>query len=177
MLHTTVWVAGTQKGDEQRCTVTIHGSVQSYDKYELLENVDNAARVNWQHWDKYKPTPIGAVATENMFIARHAAHGDKGSPGATPRYTYYIGTLNSDNLGSISYVKDVSNCSGASGWETVLKSAEGLMVGELLAVRGAWRINRRLVGTRWETPIRDFFISDWIRQLRGGYAESYQPST
>ena len=120
VLHTTVWVAGTQKGDEQRCTVTIHGSVQSYDKYELLENVDNAARVNWQHWDKYKPTPIGAVATENMFIARHAASSDKSSPGATPRYTYYIGTLNSDNLGSISYVKD-------DGTEGTAKSGDVLV--------------------------------------------------
>lgn len=111
VLHTTVWVAGSQKGDDVRCTVTIHGSVQSYDKYELLENVDNAARVNWEHWDKYKSTPIGAVATEKMFVARHAVHSDKDAADATPRYTHYIGTLNSyENLGTISYVKDVSNC-------------------------------------------------------------------
>lgn len=111
VLHTTVWVAGTQRGDEQRCTVTIHGSVQSYDKYELLENVDNAARVNWEHWDKYMPTPIGAVATENMFVARQAVHNDKEVAGETTRYTHYIGTLNSnDNLGTISYVRGVSNC-------------------------------------------------------------------
>ncbi|KZC11917.1 PREDICTED: protein unzipped [Dufourea novaeangliae] len=109
VLHTTVWVAGSQKGDQKRCTVTIHGTVQSYEKYELLENVDNAARVNWEHWDKYKPTPIGAVATENMFVARHAAatHNDKDAPDGAARYTHYIGTLNSnDNLGSISYVSD-----------------------------------------------------------------------
>lgn len=112
VLHNTVWVAGTQKGDEKRCTVTIHESVQSYDKYELLENVDNAARVSWQHWDKYRPTPIGAVATEKMmFVARHAVHNDKDASDAAPRYNHYIGTLNSnDNLGTISYVRDVSNC-------------------------------------------------------------------
>ncbi|XP_053987878.1 protein unzipped [Hylaeus volcanicus] len=106
VLHTTVWVAGSQRGDEKRCTVTIHGNVQSYDKYELLENVDNAARVNWEHWDKYKPTPIGAVATEKMFVARHVVHNDE-ETGIAPRYTHYIGTLNSnDNLGTISYVRD-----------------------------------------------------------------------
>lgn len=111
VLHTTVWVAGSQKGDEKRCTVTIHGNVQSYDKYELLENVNNAGRVNWEHWDKYKPTPIGAVATEKMFVARHAVRNDKDAPDGAARYTHYIGTLNShETLGSISYVRDVSNC-------------------------------------------------------------------
>ncbi|CAK9812347.1 Protein unzipped [Anthophora quadrimaculata] len=125
VLHTTVWVAGTQRGNEQRCTVTIHGSVQSYDKYELLENVDNAARVNWEHWDKYKATPIGAVATEKMFVARHAVHSNKELSGQdaekTPRYTHYIGTLNSnDNLGTISYVKD-------DGTEGTAKSGDVLV--------------------------------------------------
>ncbi|XP_029052705.1 protein unzipped [Osmia bicornis bicornis] len=108
VLHNTVLVAGSQRGDEKRCTVTIHGSVQSYDKYELLENVDNAARVNWEHWDKYKSAPIGAVAAEKMFVARHAVHnGKETSPDATTRYTHYIGTLNSnDNFATISYVRD-----------------------------------------------------------------------
>lgn len=119
VLHTAVWVAGSQKGDEQRCTVTIHGNVQSYDKYDLLENVDSAARVNWEHWDKYKNTPVGAVAMEKMFIARHPAKTDKNA--SSPRYTHYIGTLNKRILGSISYVKDVSNCSAIcterAGWD------------------------------------------------------------
>lgn len=107
VLHTTVWVAGSQKGDEKRCTVTIHGGVKSYDKYELLENVDNAARVNWEQWVNYKQTPVGAVATEKMFVARHAVHNnDKDNGDDHPRYTHYIGTLNSHDFGSISYVRD-----------------------------------------------------------------------
>lgn len=108
VLHNTVWVAGSQKGDEKKCTVTIHGSVKSYDKYELLENIRSAARVNWEHWDKYKSTPIGAVATEKMYVARHGVrNNDKDNGHDKPRYTHYIGTLNShDNLGSISYVRD-----------------------------------------------------------------------
>lgn len=119
VLHATVWVAGTQRGDEKRCTATIHGNVQSYDKYELLENVDNAARINWEYWDKYKPTLVGAVATEKMFVARHTAQADKNSE--TPRYTHYIGTLNSPDIqGSISYVKD-------DGTEGSVKNGEVLV--------------------------------------------------
>lgn len=104
VLHTTVWVAGSQRGDEKRCTVTIHGNVQSYEKYELLENVDNAGRVSWVYWDKFKLPPIGTVAMEKMFVARLAAEHVKDSP--TPKYTHYIGTLTEAYLGSISYVKD-----------------------------------------------------------------------
>ncbi|XP_076626660.1 beta-pore-forming protein unzipped [Colletes latitarsis] len=146
VLHTTVWVAGSQKGDEKRCTVTIHGSVQSYDKYELLENVDNAARVNWEHWDKYKPTPIGAVATEKMFVARHAVHNNKEDSDASPRYTHYIGTLNSnDNLGTISYVRD-------DGTEVTAKSGDVLVETEpiyydLTRVKLTWSKKRVIKAT------------------------------
>ena len=91
----------------------MHGTVQSYDKYDLLENVNNAARINWEYLDKYKPTPLGAVATEKMFVARHLAETPKNT--SAVRYTHYIGTLatNDNILESISYVKDVSNCYAA----------------------------------------------------------------
>lgn len=129
VLHNTVWVAGTQRGDEKRCTVTIHKSVQSYDKYELLENIGNAARVNWEHWDKYKQTPIGAVATatekttEKMYVARCAVPNEKSEDDdeSLPKYTHYIGTLiSSDGFGTISYVK-------ADGTEGTAKSGDVLV--------------------------------------------------
>ncbi|XP_026295137.1 unzipped isoform X2 [Apis mellifera] len=120
VLHTTVWVAGAQRGNEQRCTVTMHGTVQSYDKYDLLENVNNAARINWEYLDKYKPTPLGAVATEKMFVARHLAETPKNT--SAVRYTHYIGTLatNDNILESISYVKD-------DGTEGIAKSGDVLV--------------------------------------------------
>ncbi|XP_029161418.1 protein unzipped [Nylanderia fulva] len=102
-IHSSVWVAGTQKDKERRCTVTIHGAVESYEKYELLENIDGAARIAWVHWDKYlQPHHLGAVYVgDKMLIARHADENKE------PQYTHYIGTLNSiDNFGTIIYVNE-----------------------------------------------------------------------
>ncbi|KAG7196654.1 hypothetical protein KM043_015992 [Ampulex compressa] len=124
VLHIGVWVAGSQKGDEQNCTVSIHGSVQSYSRYELLENVENAARVTWQPWDRYKLNPIGAVATDSMYVARHEVPlepDEKNDSSPVSRFTHYIGTLNlNDNLGIITYVK-------ADGTQGSAKSGEVLV--------------------------------------------------
>jgi len=105
-MHSGVWVAGTQKEKEKVCTVTIHGVVQSYEKYELLENVDGAARISWIQWNKYTPPPVGAVyADKTMLVARHEVPKDL----EKPRYTHYIGTLSSpENFGTIVYVNEVS---------------------------------------------------------------------
>lgn len=86
--------------------MTIHGVVKSYTKYELLENVDGAARVAWVHWNRFLQPQLGAVYIDKMLVARHEAPKDKKS-----RYTYYIGTLRAiDNhfFGSIVYVNEVS---------------------------------------------------------------------
>lgn len=105
-MHSGVWVAGTQKEKEKACTVTIHGVVQSYTKYELLENVDGAARISWIHWDRYIQPHLGAVYVDKMLVARHEVPKDK----RKPRYTHYIGTLSSiENFGTIVYVNEVSN--------------------------------------------------------------------
>lgn len=107
VMHSSVWVAGTQKDKEQLCTVTIHGIVQSYEKYELLENVDGAARIAWIQWDRYPPL-LGAVAVDKMLVARHVVSGDEEDV-TKPRYTHYIGSLNLDeNFGNIIYVNGVS---------------------------------------------------------------------
>lgn len=105
-IHSGVWVAGTQKEKEKVCTVTIHGVVQSYEKYELLENVDGAARISWIQWNKYTPPPVGAVYVDKtMLVARHEVPKDL----EKPRYTHYIGTLSSpENFGTIVYVNEVS---------------------------------------------------------------------
>lgn len=103
-MHSSVWVAGTQKEKERTCTVTIHGLVQSYDKYELLENVDGAARVSWVPWNRYTQPHVGAVYVDKMLVARHEVPKDK----KKPRYTHYIGTLSSvENFGTIIYVNEV----------------------------------------------------------------------
>ncbi|XP_011159117.1 protein unzipped [Solenopsis invicta] len=103
-MHSGVWVAGTQKEKEKVCMVTIHGVVQSYTKYELLENVDGAARIAWVHWDRYTQPHLGAVYVDKMMlVARHEVPKDK----RKPRYTHYIGTLSSiENFGTIVYVNE-----------------------------------------------------------------------
>lgn len=108
-VHNGVWVAGTQKERERRCTVTMHGMVESYEKYELLENVDGAARIAWVYWDRYLQSSVGAVYVDKTLIARREASGSEKSDGeGAPRYTHYIGTLSSyDNFGSITYVNEV----------------------------------------------------------------------
>lgn len=102
-MHSSVWVAGTQKDKERVCTVTIHGVVQSYEKYELLENIDGAARIAWVHWDKYLQSHhLGAVYVgDKMLVARHVDENKE------PRYTHYIGTLSStENFGTIIYANE-----------------------------------------------------------------------
>ncbi|KAL6260215.1 hypothetical protein P5V15_007750 [Pogonomyrmex californicus] len=102
-MHSGVWVAGTQKENERICTVTIHGVVQPYERYELLENVDGAARISWVHWDKYMQPHVGAVYVDKMLVARHGVSKER----KKPRYTHYIGTLNSiENFGTIVFVNE-----------------------------------------------------------------------
>ncbi|XP_011876002.1 PREDICTED: protein unzipped [Vollenhovia emeryi] len=102
-MHNGVWVAGTQKEKERVCTVTIHGVVQSYEKYELLENIDGAARIAWVHWNKYMQPHLGAVYVDSMLVARYEVPKDR----RKPRYSHYIGTLNSgENFGTIVYVNE-----------------------------------------------------------------------
>ncbi|XP_020282724.1 protein unzipped isoform X2 [Pseudomyrmex gracilis] len=89
-MHSGVWVAGTQKDKDTTCTVTLHGMVRPFEKYELLENVDAAARISWLQWDKYTQLHLGTVYVEkNELIARYVVpKTDK-----EPRYSHYIGTL------------------------------------------------------------------------------------
>lgn len=114
-MHNSVWVAGTQKDKERVCTVTMYGSVQSYDKYELLENIDGAARIAWIRLDKYLQPHVGAVYVDNkMLVARHMVPKDK----KEPRYTHYIGTLSSENFGNIIYVNEVSSLRNRESYRT-----------------------------------------------------------
>ncbi|XP_071639788.1 beta-pore-forming protein unzipped isoform X2 [Temnothorax longispinosus] len=132
-MHSGVWVAGTQKEKEKVCTVTIHGVVQSYEKYELLENVDGAARISWVSWDRFKQPHLGAVYVDKMLVARHEVAKDR----KKSRYTHYIGTLSSvENFGTIVYVNE-------NGKEESTKSGELLVETEpiryeLSAVKLNW---------------------------------------
>lgn len=99
-----------QRYKEKYCTVTMHGMVYSFEKYELLENVDGAARITWVSWNKYTQPPLGAVYANKMPIARYEIPTEEKS-----RYTHYIGTLSStESFGIIVYANEVSE-KGAKG--------------------------------------------------------------
>ncbi|KAL6439201.1 hypothetical protein ACFW04_003852 [Cataglyphis niger] len=135
-MHNSVWVAGTQRDKERVCTVTIYGSVQSYDKYELLENIDGAARIAWIRLDQYLQPHVGAVYVDSkMLVARHMVPKDK-----KERFTHYIGTLSSENFGNIIYVNE-------DGKEETAKSGDHLVETEpiryeLSAVKLNWSKRR-----------------------------------
>ncbi|XP_066596434.1 protein unzipped isoform X2 [Prorops nasuta] len=136
VLHMGVWVSGRQREGENLCTVSIHGNVHSYEKYDLLENVDTAARVSWVYWDKFQGQPaVGAVATDtSMFVARY-------NQKDSLKYTHYIGTLNTDaGLGTIVYVKD-DGTEGSSEEGEVLVETEPIRY-ELLPVKLDWSKKR-----------------------------------
>ncbi|XP_014205059.1 protein unzipped [Copidosoma floridanum] len=98
--HNDLWVAGSQKMGEKNCTVTYLGSVGSYKHYQLLENVEGAARISWNKWSKYASPPSGAVASDKLYVARHEAS-------QSTSQTHYIGTLDSQDMpSSIQYAKE-----------------------------------------------------------------------
>nr|KAF7429956.1 hypothetical protein H0235_006354 [Vespula pensylvanica] len=156
-LHNGVWVSGTQLGDEKRCTVSIHGNVRSYEKYDLLENVDNAARVSWRHWDIYTPLPVGAVATDKMYVARYEVSIDEANPSLPYTYTHYIGTMNmNDNFGTIFYVKD-NGIENTAKFCEVLVEAEPIYY-ELSGVRLNWskkRVIKRTPRLIWAGTLKN----------------------
>lgn len=102
-----MWVAGGQTKGQKHCAVSLLGNVHKHERYELLENVDNAARISWEFWDKYHTPQAGTVSTGKVFVARHIVPDDD-SRNAT-RHSHYVGFLNNEGLGSINYVKDVRN--------------------------------------------------------------------
>ncbi|KAJ8679450.1 hypothetical protein QAD02_015237 [Eretmocerus hayati] len=103
-LHNGIWVAGGQRHGDKRCSISFAGTVRTYQRYQLLENAEGAARVNWIDWSKLEPLPSGSVAThDRLYVARRSTVGLEGKS----KLTHYIGTLYAqDSLGSLVYVKE-----------------------------------------------------------------------
>ncbi|XP_057327320.1 protein unzipped [Microplitis mediator] len=126
--HGGIWVAGSQIEGQNRCTVTSLGNFYSYERYELLENVENSARLSWLPWDKFRKIPAGAVAADTMFVARHPVSAgdeedDGKNDGVSPSYTHYIGTLDpKDKLGTITYVKANGETGSKSEGEVLVET-------------------------------------------------------
>lgn len=84
--------------------MSLLGIVHTYERYDLLLNVEKAARLTWVHWDKYVQPPDGSISTTETYVARHKVMNDDTVPPVG--FTHYIGKYDpSDKLGSITYVK------------------------------------------------------------------------
>lgn len=112
-----MWVAGELRPEDKSCTVSFVGIKRSYEQYQVLQNVDDGARLGWSSWDKYKVVPTGAVACGDVetFIARRRGGSNEESNVAddsnidgTLGFTYHVGKLDpKDGFGKISIVNEV----------------------------------------------------------------------
>jgi len=113
-----MWVSGELRPEDKSCIVYFLGVKKSYEKYQVLQNVDDGARLGWIPWNKYHVVPTGAVACGDgveTFVARHRGGSNEESNTAddtnidgTLGFTYHIGKLDpKDGFGKISIVNEV----------------------------------------------------------------------
>jgi hypothetical protein len=113
-----MWVSGELRPEDKSCIVSFLGVKKSYEKYQVLQNVDDGARLGWINWNKYHVVPTGAVACGDgveTFVARHRGGSNEESNTAddtnidgTLGFTYHIGKLDpKDGFGKISIVNEV----------------------------------------------------------------------
>lgn len=113
-----MWVSGELRPEDKSCIVSFLGVKKSYERYQVLQNVDDGARLGWFRWNKYLVVPTGAVACGDgveTFVARRRAGSNEESNTAddtnidgTVGFTYHIGKLDpKDGFGKISIVNEV----------------------------------------------------------------------
>jgi hypothetical protein len=113
-----MWVSGELRPEDKSCIVSFLGVKKSYERYQVLQNVDDGARLGWFSWSRYGVLPTGAVACGDgveTFVARHRGGSNEESNTAydtnidgTLGYTYHIGKLDpKDGFGKISILNEV----------------------------------------------------------------------
>lgn len=100
--HNGAWVPGRLGANSKACHVSLLGHVFAYDRYEVLQNEEGGARLNWVHWDRYNIVPEGAVGggdSSLYYVARRATT----VPGISKRSHYVVGKLDTtEGMGRIS---------------------------------------------------------------------------
>jgi hypothetical protein len=98
--------------------VSFLGVKKAYERYQVLQNVENGARLGWFRWNKFHVVPTGAVACGDgvdTFVARHRVASNEESNTAddtnidgTLGFTHHIGKLDpKEGLGRIGIVNEV----------------------------------------------------------------------
>ena len=107
-----IWVSGELRTEQKGCVVSLQGIRRKYDHYQVLENVENGARLSWVRWNKMNVViPMGTVscAQAETFVARHRVEESNGADEDLPEVNYHIGRLDTkDGFGKISIVNRVS---------------------------------------------------------------------
>lgn len=62
-----------QRGNKSVCVVAWLTQVYERDKYEILQNVDRAARLLWEDWERSREVPKSAVLSGDYFIAHSSS--------------------------------------------------------------------------------------------------------
>ena len=116
--HNGMWVSGELRLEDKTCTVSFLGTKKRYERYQVLQNVDDGARLSWFRWNKFHVVPAGAVACGDgveTFVARRRVGSNEASNTADATnidgmlgFTHHVGKLDpKDGLGKISIVNEV----------------------------------------------------------------------
>lgn len=101
-------VAGQVRPSKSECVVSLHEKVHSFERYDLLINKEDSARLSWVSRSKFNLDPPGAVTGGNVpflnFIARRKVKPDEIKEGG---FTYLMGKFDpSNNLGVYTLVNE-----------------------------------------------------------------------
>lgn len=64
-----VWEPGTLLNHTRLCQVSNIAKVYTTEQYEVLQNVEQAARLVWKDWDRNTEIPLKAVSADHFYIA------------------------------------------------------------------------------------------------------------
>ena len=67
-----IWVPGAVFEHNKLC-VPMMSKAQEIGQYDVLINIDQAARLVWKNWDRQTEVPRGAVSAGEYFIAHTAS--------------------------------------------------------------------------------------------------------
>lgn len=107
-----IWEPGTLLNRTRLCQVSNIEKVYSTEQYEVLQNVEQAARLVWKDWDRNTEIPLKAVSADYFYVAHTPSpnlkiYSEKLALGRT----HWIGKIDPRYglIGRMSVIDEVSN--------------------------------------------------------------------
>lgn len=114
--HEGSWIPGQLVPKNKACLVSLLTRVMEYPRYQVLQNVENGAKLGWVKWDKFQAFPTGAIfgGDNNFFVARRKADDQEDNSLAghlqgrsSSGLSHFVGKINpQDGLGKVSVITD-----------------------------------------------------------------------